>query len=107
MAHAYTTKRGKTKKAKMGIRKDNKQNQEQGLKSNTQLLEHALFDDKPAFGLHALVQTNRGIAWTAIPLPREFESYRVLLSVIVFFQRSLRPAAAALCLSAPPPRASV
>ncbi len=72
MAHAYTTKRGKTKKAKMGIRKDNKQNQEQGLKSNTQLLEHALFDDKPAFGLHALVQTNHGIQWTAIPLPCEY-----------------------------------
>ena len=34
MAHAYTTKRGKNKKAKLGIRKDSAQNKEQkmGLK---------------------------------------------------------------------------
>ena len=49
MAHAYTTNRGKTKKAKMGIRKDAKQNSEAGLKqlATTQNLGSALFCDAP------------------------------------------------------------
>lgn len=34
MAHAYTTKRGKNKKSKLGVRKDQQQNQERNLKSS-------------------------------------------------------------------------
>ena len=33
MAHAYTTKRGKNKKGKLGVRKDQQQNQERSLKN--------------------------------------------------------------------------
>ncbi len=37
MAHAYTTKRGKNKKAKLGVRKDQQQNQERSLKHGVNL----------------------------------------------------------------------
>lgn len=37
MAHAYTTKRGKNKKSKLGVRKDQQQNRERSLKHGTDL----------------------------------------------------------------------
>eukprot|EP01038_Epipyxis_sp_PR26KG_P010563 gene10563-14189_t len=37
MAHAYTTKRGKNKISKLGVRKDHQQNLEKSLKQNTPL----------------------------------------------------------------------
>jgi hypothetical protein len=37
MAHAYTTKRGKNKKSKLGVRKDQQQNQEKQLKNHVNL----------------------------------------------------------------------
>ena len=37
MAHAYTTKRGKNKKSKLGVRKDQQQNQERQLKHTPNL----------------------------------------------------------------------
>lgn len=37
MAHAYTTKRGKNKKSKLGVRKDQQQNQERQLKHSPNL----------------------------------------------------------------------
>ena len=66
MAHAYTTNRGKTKKAKMGIRKDAKQNAESGLKQATAVtnLASALFSDAPLERLLAL-GTKSGAAATA------------------------------------------
>jgi hypothetical protein len=37
MAHAYTTKRGKNKKSKLGVRKDQQQNSERSIKSGVNL----------------------------------------------------------------------
>ena len=42
MAHAYTTKRGKNKMSKLGVRKDQQQNSERSLKANP--LANLLFD---------------------------------------------------------------
>lgn len=44
MAHAYTTKRGKNKKAKLGVRKDQQQNQERSLKNGPANLQQFLYD---------------------------------------------------------------
>jgi hypothetical protein len=43
MAHAYTTKRGKNKKSKLGVRKDQQQNMEKQLKCKPDLHAH-LYD---------------------------------------------------------------
>jgi hypothetical protein len=44
MAHAYTTKRGKNKKAKLGVRKDQQQNSERSLKAGPANLQQFLYD---------------------------------------------------------------
>ncbi len=44
MAHAYTTKRGKNKKAKLGVRKDHQQNMERSLKAGPGNLQQFLYD---------------------------------------------------------------
>jgi hypothetical protein len=44
MAHAYTTKRGKNKKAKLGVRKDHQQNLEKALKNGPGSLSAYLYD---------------------------------------------------------------
>lgn len=52
MAHAYTTKRGKNKKSKLGVRKDQQQNQEKSLKHSPDL--NAFLYDGPkesSFGI--------------------------------------------------------
>jgi hypothetical protein len=51
MAHAYTTKRGKNKKSKLGVRKDQQQNQERSLKGGPNLSAFLYDGPKEAEGL--------------------------------------------------------
>jgi hypothetical protein len=51
MAHAYTTKRGKNKISKLGVRKDQQQNQERSLKSGPDLAAFLYDGPKEASGI--------------------------------------------------------
>ena len=59
MAHAYTTKRGKNKMSKLGVRKDHQQNDERSLKSNP--LANLMYDGpkESSFGIGHIGSSSR------------------------------------------------